>query len=198
MTAFPRVAARNSRQVIHAPNRHGNIHHLKSSRTPYPTVAAYTLIELTVVMFLIGLMLALTVPQIQTAFLADDLKTATRRMIGAVKTLRESAIREQKDYKLYFDVGSSLYWVEWVGMTDDERSEAREKASGFPGDVRIVDVARQGKEKKTVGDAVIRFNKKGYVEYSVIHLGTPGDRVCALVVSPFLGTIKTYDAYVEL
>jgi len=162
------------------------------------TDAAYTLIELTVVMFLIGLMLALTIPQIQYSFLSDDLKTATRRMVGAVKTLREKTIREGKEYKLCFDMGSSRYWEEWSGMTDEERSEVRENATELPGSVRIIDVARRGKETKSVGDAVIRFNKKGYMEHAVIHLGTKDDRVSSLVLSPFLGTVKTYDEYVEL
>lgn len=162
------------------------------------TNAAYTLIELTVVMFLIGLMLALTVPQVQYSFLSDDLKTATRRMVGAINTLREKAIREQKDYKLYLDIGSRRYWEEWSGMTEEEQSEVRENASELPGDVRIVDVIRHGKEIKSVGDAVIRFNKKGYIEHAVIHLGTKNNRVSSLVLSPFLGTVKTYDDYVEL
>jgi general secretion pathway protein H len=159
---------------------------------------AYTLIELTVVMFLIGIMLALTMPRIQSVFLSDDLKTATRRMIGTVKTLREKAMREQKTIKLYLDMESNRYWSEWVTMTDEDKAEARENASELPGNIQIIDVARRGKEKKSVGDAVIRFSKKGYVEQAVIHLGANQDRVCALVLSPFLGTVKVYDEYTDL
>lgn len=162
------------------------------------TDSAYTLIELTVVMFLIGLMLALTIPRIQYAFLSDDLKTATRRMIGTIKTLREKAIREQKAFKLYLDMESNRYWDESNGMTEDERSEKRDNAPVLPGNVQIIDVSRRGKGKKSVGDAVIRFSKKGYVEHAVVHLGTKNDSVRALVLSPFLGTVKVYDEYVDL
>lgn len=160
--------------------------------------AAYTLIELTVVIFLIGLMLALTMPRIQYAFVSDDLKTATRRMVGAVKTLREKAVREQKNYQLHFDIGSRRYWEEWTGITEQEQLDVRDNAFELPGNVQIIDVAHRGKEPKSVGGAVIRFNKKGYVEHAVIHLGTKDDRVCSLVTSPFLGTVKIYDEYVEL
>jgi general secretion pathway protein H len=162
------------------------------------TDSAYTLIELTVVMFLIGLMLALTIPRIQYAFLSDDLKTATRRMVGTIKTLREKAIREQKAFKLYLDMESNRYWDESNGMTEDERSEKRDNAPVLPGNVQIIDVSRRGKGKKSVGDAVIRFSKKGYVEHAVVHLGTKNDSVRALVLSPFLGTVKVYDEYVDL
>ena len=169
----------------------------EASRTPANNFA-YTLIELTVVVFLIGLMLALTMPRIQHAFLSDDLTTATRRMIGTIKTLRDKAIREKKNFKLYLDMESHRYWSEWGAMNEEERAEARENASKLPGNVRIVDVARRGKEKKSVGDAVIRFNKKGYVEHAVIHLGTKDDDIRALILSPFLGTVKVYDEYVDL
>jgi hypothetical protein len=49
-----------------------------------------------------------------------------------------------------------------------------------------------------VGDAVIRFTKQGYAQQVVIHLGTNDGRAYSLVLSPFLGTIKTYDRYVEI
>ena len=50
---------------------------------------AYTFVELTVVIFLIGLVLGLTMPKIQFALFTDDLKTASRRMIGTVRTLKD-------------------------------------------------------------------------------------------------------------
>lgn len=161
--------------------------------------AAYTLIELTVVIFLIGLMLALTMPRIQDAFLSDNVKTATRRMIGTVRTLRDRAVREKKNFKLYLDMESNRYWIESDSMTEEERSEARKKASDLPGDIRIMDVFRREKGKKSVGDAVIHFTKKGYMEAAVIHLGSRSnrDRASTIVLNPFLGVVKTFDKYVN-
>jgi len=160
--------------------------------------AAYTLIELTVVVFLMGLMLVLTMPRVQHTFLSDDLKTATRRMIGTVKTLKERAVREQKGYKLYLDMESNSFWVEREAMTEEEQSEARQNASRFPGSVRILDVSRPGMGTKSVGDAVIHFSKKGYMEQAVIHLGTGNDKVSTIVLNPFLGVVKTFDQYVDV
>lgn len=154
---------------------------------------AYTLIELTVVIFLIGLMLALTMPKIQDAVLSDNLKTATRRMIGTVKTLQSRAIREHRAYKLYLDMEANRYWTEWEGMTDEQRSEAREKASGLPGGVRIQDVSRADGQHKSVGDTVIHFSKKGYMEPAVIQL-VRGDASATIVLSPFLGVVESNDA----
>lgn len=159
---------------------------------------AYTLIELTVVVFLIGLMLALTVPRIQHSLLSDDLKAATRRMVGTVRTLRDKAIRDQKGYGLYLDLESNQFWVEWSSMTVEQKADARQNASTLPGNIRILDVCRRDSGKQDIGDTVIHFTKKGYVEQAVIHLGTKEGRAYTIVLSPFLGTAKTYDTYVDI
>jgi len=157
----------------------------------------YTLIELTVVVVLIGVMISLTVPRIRGAILTDDLKGATRRMTGIIKGLRTEAVREQKDFFLHFDLESNKYWIESEGMTVEERLIANEKASSFPEGVRVLDVWFRGKGKKQHGVAVIRFNKKGYVRQSVIHLSSEDGREFTLVLSPFLRKIKVLENYVE-
>jgi prepilin-type N-terminal cleavage/methylation domain-containing protein len=158
----------------------------------------YTLIELTVVVFLIGVMLSLAIPRVQYALWSDNLKTATRRMIGTVKTLKNKAVRDRTVYRLYFNMEANRYWVESDAMTVDERAQARLDASGLPAGVRILDVYRMGIGKKDIGDAVIHFTKKGYIEEAVIHLGAKDGRAHTIVLSPFLGTVKTYDRYVEI
>ncbi|NIR17489.1 MAG: prepilin-type N-terminal cleavage/methylation domain-containing protein, partial [Desulfobacterales bacterium] len=55
----------------------------------------FTLIELTVVVVLIGIIMTLTIPRFQTGILTDDLKATTRKMVGMIKGLRDEAIREQ-------------------------------------------------------------------------------------------------------
>jgi len=159
---------------------------------------AYTLVELTVVIFLIGLMLSFTIPRIQHNLLNDDLKAATRRMIAMVRNLRDMAVRDQRVYRLHFDMESNRFWVEWDGITLEEQEDARENASSPPGEVRILDICRRQTGKQDMGEAVIHFIPKGYVEYAVIHLGKDEERAHTIVLSPFVGTIKTHDAYVEI
>jgi len=159
---------------------------------------AYTFVELTVVIFLIGLVLGLTMPKIQLTLFTDDLKTASRRMIGTVKTLRERAVQDQKAYMLHFDMASNKFWVSWDAMTPEEKAEARQAATALPGGIRVLDVYFKGKGKKDMGDTVIHFTKQGYVEPAVIHVGANDGRAHSLVLSPFLPTVKTYDRYVEI
>lgn len=159
---------------------------------------AYTLVELTVVIFLIGLVLGLTMPKIQLALFTDDLKTASRRMIGTVKTLRERAVQDQKGHMLHFDMALNRFWWSSDDMSVEEQAEARQNATALPGGIRVLDIYFKGTGKKDMGDTVIHFTKQGYVEQAVIHLGANDGRAYSLVLSPFLPTIKTYDRYVEI
>ena len=108
----------------------------------------YTLIELAVVVVLIGLMLAISIPRIQYSLLTDNLKSTTRRIIGLVKGLRDEAIREQKVCLLCFDIESNELWVESDAPSEEERELARERAFRLPPDIRILDVWCRGKGKK--------------------------------------------------
>jgi general secretion pathway protein H len=157
----------------------------------------YTLVELTVVVFLIGLMLVLAVPRMEHGILRDDLKVATRRMVGVVREMRDMAVRDQKTYRLHFDLDGNEYWVEWEPMTLEEQEEARKRASALPGEIRVLDIYLRGVGKRDMGEAVIHFTKKGYMEQAVIHLGVSEERAHTLVLSPFVGTVKTHDEYLE-
>ena len=161
------------------------------------TKKGYTFIELTVVIFLIGLTLVMTVPRVSDEMLTDDLKSTVRRMVGNIRSLRNDAIREQKIFKLCFDIGSNRYWIESAGMTDDERSLAYNDAISLPGGVQILDVWSGDMGKKVDGKAAIRFTKKGYIEQSVIHLGAEDGRKFTLELSPFMGKVKVLEKYVE-
>jgi prepilin-type N-terminal cleavage/methylation domain-containing protein len=158
----------------------------------------YTLIELTVVMALIGLMLTISVPRFRYSLITDNMKSVARRLIGIIRDVRNEAIRERKAYFLHLDIESNRAWVVATGMGEEEGIMARERAFTFPRDVRIVDVWQSERGKQMSGEVAIRFSKKGYIEHTVIHLGAKDDREFTLVLSPFLGTVKSYDKYVDI
>jgi prepilin-type N-terminal cleavage/methylation domain-containing protein len=162
------------------------------------TTRGFTLIELTVVVFLIGVMLAVSIPRFQYSLITDNLKSATRRIIGLLTNLRSEAIREQKNYFVHFDIGSNQLWIDFDGITKEQREMAQGKALQLPADVRIIDVWKKGKGKSVDGDVNIKFSKKGYAEQTVIHLGTEDGREFTLLINPFLVKIESYDKYVDI
>jgi general secretion pathway protein H len=162
------------------------------------TTKGFTLIELTVVVFLIGVMLAVSIPRIRYSLITDNLKSTTRRIVGLITGLRNEAIREQKTYLLHFDIGSNQLWIDFDDITKEGREMAQEKAFQLPVDVRIIDVWTKGKGKRVEGEVSIRFSKKGYAEQTVIHLGAEDGREFTLLLNPFLAKIKSYDKYVDI
>jgi general secretion pathway protein H len=156
----------------------------------------YTLIELSVVVLLIGMMLVIAVPRIRESVLSDDLKTVTRRLVGASRELRNEAVREQVDYLLHLDLAHPGFWVYSADTTPEKLAEIRKKATTFPGGVTIEDFCRPDAEKQTEGDAEIRFHRQGYVDPAVLHL-KKDDRVFTVVFQPFLNKVTVYEKYVD-
>lgn len=170
---------------------------LRNSIGPTGPTKGYTLIELTVVIFLIGLMFALAIPRFRSAILTDNLKTTVRKMVGTIRELRNEAIREHKDHALYFDLESNLFWIISATMSEEERMLAHKKAFSIPKGVRIMDICFKGRGKIMTGETAIRFNKKGYVQQSIIHLGSEDDREFTLILNPFLRRIDVLEKYVD-
>lgn len=156
----------------------------------------YTLIELSVVVLLAGMMLLIAVPRIRDAVLSDGLKTATRKLVGASRELRNEAIREQVDYLLHLDFSHPGFWTYSADTTPEKLSEIRRQPTSFAKDVAIEDFSRPGEEKKTEGEVEIRFHRQGYVDPAVIHL-KKDDRVFTVIFHPFLDTVTVYEEYVD-
>lgn len=157
----------------------------------------FTLIELAVVVALLGLFLGLTVPRFQDHLVADDLKAATRKIVGLVREVRNEAIREQRVYAIHLDIDSNRWWTEHADMEDEQILLAKEQAFVLPGGVKILDVWRRGRGKQAYGDVAIPFSKKGYVDQTLIHIGGDAGREFTVELSPFLGRVKVHDTYVD-
>lgn len=157
----------------------------------------YTLIELALVVFLLGLMLFLAVPRVRDGLINDVLAGAVRKTTGAVRVLRADAVREQVDYALQLDLNNNAFWTYSLDMTPEKRQERKEAAYHFPAGVKIADISQPGLGKKTDGEATVRFYKQGHIQPTVIHLARE-DRSATIVLAPFLSTIKVYEKYVEV
>ncbi len=157
---------------------------------------SFTLIELTVVVFLIGVVLFLAVPRIHDGFFKDGMRSAVKYIISTSRELRNDAVRENKDFVLNVDMNNSIIWFETSDMTPEKKDEMKNKCFRLPDRVKIMDVEVLGLGKKTDGVAAIRFFRKGYTQPAIIHL-TQDEKVFTLVYNPFSGSVRTYDKYVE-
>ncbi len=158
----------------------------------------FTLLELVVVIGLLGLMLVITVPRFRQALMTNELKASTRKIVGLVRGVRDRAIRDHSAYLLHIEIGASRFWVAVDGASPEEIILAKDNGFRLPAEVRVLDVWLRSRGKMTAGEVVIRCSRKGYLEQSIIHLGAgDGDRM-SLLLTPFLGEIRTYEGYHEI
>jgi prepilin-type N-terminal cleavage/methylation domain-containing protein len=157
------------------------------------TNRGYTLIELTVVVLIVGILLSITVPRIRDTLLNDDLKVATRRFVGAVRELRNESVRERTDWILHIDLNQPAFWSYTADTTAEKKEELRKKAVRLPEGIRIADVRQVDAAIKTEGEVFIRFFKGGYMTPTVIRLAK-GEQTLILVFHPFLQTVGVYES----
>lgn len=152
--------------------------------------------ELIVVIVLLGLMFGLTVPRFRQTVLSDSLDATSLRIIGVVQDLREKAISDQVSYVLHLDIRQKKLWAFATSATEEEQERARDRAYKLPVDVNIEDIWSWSRGK-LYEEATIHFSKKGYIEQSMIHLQSEDGRQLSLELSPFLGSIKIHEGYVD-
>jgi len=194
---------------------------MKSISSPRSTgVKGYTLIEISVVIVLIGVMFLMAIPRVQDTLTGDRMRSAVRNLSGTARELKANAVREQVDHYLHLDLDQRRVWNTRDDMTAEIRTLRRSQARSLPSGVRIADVALadEGKKnqgeviirfvriadvaladegKKNQGEVIIRFFSQGYVQPAAIHL-TDDERTMTLIFQPFLSTFDVQDKYVDV
>jgi prepilin-type N-terminal cleavage/methylation domain-containing protein len=157
----------------------------------------FTLIELMLVIMVIGVILFITAPAARDALTTDNLKKASRQLIGLEKNLRVDAVREQLDYILNLDLAHSSFWITTSDMTPEKQDEVKKNARHLPAGVTIPDVVGANNKKFSEDVIKIKFGKNNTCTPAVIHLAYEENRM-TLVLNPFLGITGIYDKYFDI
>lgn len=72
----------------------------------------FTLIELTVVTIIMGIMIALAFPSFSGVFARTGLKSAVRELSALLFYARRAAIMERLNYRVFYDLDQGRYWFE--------------------------------------------------------------------------------------
>lgn len=169
----------------------------RTSITGIANRRGFTLVELLVVIALIGVVLALAVPTTREALTANDLKKASRQLIGLARQLRVEAVRDQVDYVLILNIPDASYFVATSDMTPEKRLEVEKRARKLPDGIVILDIVKQNNEKIADGKVHIKFGKNSISPPLVLHLAEEEDRM-TLVFNPFLGVTAVYGRYADI
>ena len=161
--------------------------------------SGFTLMELIVVMVLLSLLAAFAVPRIRTSLFTDQLKASSRRLIGLINETGQEARRSHHGWLLEYDPANRGFSARPdIGQAPDDDRVHGIRPVILPVDVRLVDIATATGGIMNEGKLRLRFSARGYVDKTLIHLADDSGRNLTLALSPFLGTIRLYDSYLDM
>jgi prepilin-type N-terminal cleavage/methylation domain-containing protein len=173
---------------------------------PFRGARGFTLLELAIVMFIMGLMLSLVMPYLG-GFRYAKLKSETRRLAGRASYLFDEASGQKVMLRLVFDIDHDGYWVARYDPysphpTDKEPVFTQDKGPGaqpvlLPPDIRIRDVTVEGVGTTNEGQAFCQFYPEGYVDATVVHLIDASGNVMTLALNPLTGQVEIAAGDVE-
>jgi type II secretion system protein H len=158
----------------------------------------FTLVELTVVIVILGIMLTLVIPRLGELGEAK-LKQSARRLTSTIRFLRGEAQAKKNKYRLRFDVPAGRYFVEVLTFAPDMTAEYKRYESemtsegGLAGNTTFRDV----QVVSHPDEPYIEFTPDGWVEPARIHLRDGDDRDFTLLVNPLTGNTELHEGYLE-
>lgn len=159
----------------------------------------FTLIELTIVIFILSFMGLYIIPSLGDRMFDTDLKFKLRRMAGDINKIYNDAAMGKKAIYLSLDFSKNRYWVAQPDK-DGNISEEFSKNGGiymqFPENIVLLDVA-DGKEVYSKNIYSIIFTPRGLSDKYYIHILSKDTYYHTLSISPLTGQVEIKTGYVE-
>lgn len=162
--------------------------------------SGFTLVELTVVVFLLALISFIVFPKFGSSVSEYRFRSGVNGLVGLIRDIRNRAAITKIGFHLNFDIDTNEYWVtkneggEYV--IDDTFFSDKRKLNEY---IQLIDILVPELGKVAEGEVFIRFFPTGYVDYSIIHLENfyNPDSVYSILIKPLLGKVKIETGYVE-
>ncbi len=162
-------------------------------RTSASGAPGFTLLEIAVVIFIMGLVTTLAIPYLG-GFHGAQLKSEARRLAGRANYLYDEAATQQVIYRMTFDLDHNLYYVTRLDPYGPDSkflpfSGPWGYAVAMPPGLRLRDVSVEGIGGAKAGSISCQFYPEGYVDATVIHLDTVSGSVLTLSFNPLTGNV---------
>ena len=150
----------------------------------------FTLLELIVVCVLIGIMLTISVPSMRSTFFTNPLKSTARQLVGLINEVRQTAVRNQQAYQLYFSQLENRVWYEKDVLEEDtlsidEENVMQKQEIQFPASVTIANVWLHSSGVTSEEQTSVWISKKGYMDQAAIQLSENGGDSLTIKLNPF-------------
>lgn len=171
---------------------------MRTSRARQPNERGFTLLELSVVLMILGLMAVLLYPKLSGLLAEEDLRLTALRLAATIERVREQAAAAKRPYRLNYSLDTNEVWVSV--LSDEDFVDDASVFSGrktLPEGIRLADVSTPGLGTVSEGEGFTTFHPNGYVDASAIHLEDARGQTYSLIINPLTGRTTVYDRYVE-
>lgn len=151
--------------------------------------AGFTFLELVVVMAILAILFFFSLPNLDSYIFTDPSKKVARLIASTAQDLKQRALKDQKEYRLYIASDAGEIWVEDATMDEKASAEARKNGFKLPQDmgVELPGFSSAGDDSSAV--AVVRFYPRGYSDGVEILL-VRDEQKLRLVIEPFLSHVE--------
>jgi general secretion pathway protein H len=158
----------------------------------------YTLIELTVVLAIIGMVLALVFPRLPSSE-AENLKISARTLAATLRYLQERATTTRTTYFLTVEPGTDRVRVLQATADGGEKAPEDPLLQRRPvrEGIQVADLVVPRLGKLSDGQVRLEAGVGGLRDFVVIHLRSPDGNFWTVMAFPSGGKVKSMEGYQE-
>jgi len=153
----------------------------------------FTLLEMAVVIFIMGLLISIAMPYLG-GFRRAALRSESRRLAGRASYLFDEASAQKVVLRLVFDLDQNGYLVTRLDPYSPQPEFVADLTPGaksvrLPPGLRIRDVTVEGMGTFTRGIVACQFYPEGYVDATLVHLMDDSGDIMTLAFTPLTGEV---------
>jgi len=172
-----------------------------SLKPPGSNLQGFTLLELSLVLFIIGLLVAVTVPRLGDLG-GTRLESSARRLASLVRYLNGEAAFSSQLYRLNYDLDKCTYWVSVLAANQNAPEFIADTSPlarpvQLPSSITFVDVHVPSAGRVSTGRVYTYFYPQGYTDPTVIHLRDQHSRVVTITIPPLPAEVGISEGYVD-
>jgi prepilin-type N-terminal cleavage/methylation domain-containing protein len=155
--------------------------------------SAFTLIELSIVVFILAVLMAVSVPAFVRSYNSSLLNEAVRNFVTCTQYARIQAVIHQQTAMLHIDLDRQMFWVSQVMRGEDGSSEETTvKVVELPRRVSIFS-AQRGEDPHAEKQVAVEFYPNGTCQsVTVVFRGTEKGNSLATEIDPLTTRATTY------
>jgi prepilin-type N-terminal cleavage/methylation domain-containing protein len=164
----------------------------------------FTIIELIAVIFILGLLFGLVVPNLDRVSPKYSIRAVARRIASTMEEVRSQAAWEGKTFSIVYDLDQQEYWILMPQQLNNEgnpTSEEREILSGIAEKplkgVKIESVILPDNEQVTSGQVTIDVEQHGSTGSHIVCLINEEEEKLSVKFNALLGLVSFYNGEVK-